>query len=355
MVLLPQLWLNYRRKSSDGLSLGFILMWLAGDFADWYGAYVGRLLLPTILIALYFVITDVALLAQMFCYRKSDDDIFGPAQLPEGVERPPLLVRRGRRACRLSGPANARRRLAEYCEAERDALLDRGFDERQLDAELGSYGAIPRPNPAPTCARQPRTMHAAAAAAVRELLASKAGRALGVSAAVLVVLLGSGIGSRVLLAYYPQRVTDVVSQVFGYISAVMFFVSYIPQIAWNFTAQSTEGLSAVMFVCTVLGNVTFCLSILAVSTEREYLVTYAPWLAGALGTLGFEVLVLWQCYFYSKPRDEDDEGASSAAGDSDSNTADEGGDAGSVSSRARTGRRWRSRVASVATDTSRRR
>ncbi|KAJ2449974.1 putative vacuolar membrane transporter for cationic amino acids, partial [Coemansia sp. RSA 2424] len=111
-VLLPQLWLNYRRKSSDGLSLGFILMWLAGDFTDWFGAYVGRLLLPAILIALYFVVTDIVLLAQMFCYRKSDDDIFGAAQLPEGAEQPPLLVRRGRRACRYSGPERTRQRMA---------------------------------------------------------------------------------------------------------------------------------------------------------------------------------------------------------------------------------------------------
>ncbi|KAJ2716728.1 putative vacuolar membrane transporter for cationic amino acids [Coemansia spiralis] len=351
MVLLPQLWLNYRRKSSDGLSLGFILMWLAGDFADWYGAYVGRLLLPTIIIALYFVITDVVLLAQMFCYRKSDDDIFGPGQLPDGAERPPLLVRRGRRACRFSGPANAKRRLIEYGEAERGPLLDRGFDESQIDAELGSYGAIPPPSPVPTCDQQPATVRAAA----RELVASTTGRAVSVSVAVLVVLLGTGVGSRIVLAYYPQRATDVVSQVFGYISAVMFFVAYIPQIAWNFTAQSTEGLSAGMFVCTVLGNVTFCLSILAVSTEREYLVTYAPWLAGAMGTLGFEALVLWQCYIYSKPNGEDDESSSSTAGDSASNSADEGGDSGSIASRAavaRRRRRWRSRVASIAADTS---
>ncbi|KAJ2030077.1 hypothetical protein GGI08_009544, partial [Coemansia sp. S2] len=77
---------------------------------------------------------------------------------------------------------------------------------------------------------------------------------------------------------------------------------------------STEGLSAGMFIFTVLGNVTFCMSILAMSTERDYLIAYAPWLAGALGTLGFECLILWQCYFYSKSRqdadDEDDNGVS---------------------------------------------
>ncbi|KAJ2472420.1 hypothetical protein GGI02_001598 [Coemansia sp. RSA 2322] len=137
-------------------------------------------------------------------------------------------------------------------------------------------------------------------------------RAVGTSLVVLAVLLGSGIGTRVLLAHYPQHITDVVSQVFGYISAAMFFVAYIPQIAWNFTAQSTEGLSAGMFIFTVLGNITYCMSIVAISTERDYLVAYAPWLAGALGTLGFECLVLWQCYFYSKSSDDDDDDATPA-------------------------------------------
>ncbi|KAJ2783381.1 putative vacuolar membrane transporter for cationic amino acids [Coemansia javaensis] len=351
MVLLPQLWLNYRRKSSDGLSLGFILMWLAGDFADWYGAYVGQLLLPTILIGLYFVVTDVVLLAQMFCYRKSDDDIFGAGQLPEGAERPPLLMRRGRRACRLSGPGSDRRRLAEYCEAEREALLDRGLAEhqilagfseyqlsagpegrqaltgsaqRQISAGFAAYGAIPRPGSGSGSGARTPPQRPGIWAALRGALSSTAGRAASGAAAVLVVLLGLGVGSRALLAYYPQRVTDVVSQIFGYTSAAMFFIAYIPQIAWNFTAQSTEGLSVGMFVCTVLGNVTYCLSILAVSTEREYLATYAPWLAGAAGTLGFEALVLWQCYFYSKPRSGDDDdddgsgGSNSGSGDGSS-------------------------------------
>ncbi|KAJ2068182.1 hypothetical protein GGI01_003808 [Coemansia sp. RSA 376] len=307
-VLLPQLWLNYKRKSSDGLSLGFILMWLAGDFTDWFGAYVGRLLLPAILIALYFVVTDIVLLAQMFCYRKSDDDIFGAAQLPEGAEHPPLLVRRGRRACRYSGPERTKQRLAEYREAERAALLERG----PANCAAGSsfmYGTLAPSAATPISATKTSTLQTLRALGTAENI-----RAVGTSLLVLVALLGSGIGTRIFLAHYPQHVTDVVSQIFGYISAAMFFIAYIPQIAWNFTAQSTEGLSAGMFIFTVLGNVTFCMSILAMSTERDYLIAYAPWLAGALGTLGFECLILWQCYFYSKSRqdadDEDDNGVS---------------------------------------------
>ncbi|KAJ1772805.1 hypothetical protein IW140_003775 [Coemansia sp. RSA 1813] len=315
VVLLPQLWLNYKRKSSDGLSLGFILMWLAGDFADWYGAYIGRLLLPAILIALYFVITDIVLLAQMFCYRKSDDDIFGAGQLPEGAERPPLLVRRGRRACRFSGPENVQKRMEEYREAEREALLERGFmtddtagdDNRTL---ITTYGAIAsasgddqRPQAGSSCMK----MIMYVLASMRTLGSARTGRAIAISVLVFLTVMGVGVGSRIVLSFYPQSITDILSQVFGYISAAMFFVAYIPQIAWNFTAQSTEGLSASMFIFTVLGNVTYCLSILSISTDRDFLITYAPWLAGAAGTLGFETLVLWQCYIYSRDSDNSDD------------------------------------------------
>ncbi|KAI8325791.1 PQ-loop-domain-containing protein [Martensiomyces pterosporus] len=312
-VLLPQLWLNYKRKSSEGLSLGFILMWLAGDFTDWYGAYVGRLLLPAILIALYFVFTDVVLLAQMFIYRKGDEDAFGDSQLPEGAERPPLLVRRGRRACRLSGPNSTKRRLAEYRAAEYAVLLDHGVDA--AEARAPSYSAVARGGE--SSSRNSASGESAGGPApsvidsvlssAMDMQSTKTSRAVATSVLVLTVLLGLGVGTRVVLAYYPAHYTDTVSQVFGYISAAMFFIAYIPQIAWNFAAQSTEGLSAGMFIFTVVGNVTYCLSILAYSTNRDYLIAYAPWLFGAGGTLGFEMLILWQCYFYSKRGNSSDE------------------------------------------------
>ncbi|KAJ1789649.1 putative vacuolar membrane transporter for cationic amino acids [Coemansia sp. RSA 2399] len=146
-----------------------------------------------------------------------------------------------------------------------------------------------------------------ALASLRRLGSARAGRAIAISVLVFLIVMGIGVGSRIVLSLYPQSITDILSQVFGYISAAMFFVAYIPQIAWNFTAQSTEGLSASMFIFTVLGNVTYCLSILSISTDRDFLVTYAPWLAGAAGTLGFETLVLWQCFIYSRSPDGDDD------------------------------------------------
>ncbi|KAJ2615259.1 hypothetical protein H4S08_001333 [Coemansia sp. RSA 1365] len=317
--------------------------------------------MPAILIALYFVITDIVLLAQMFCYRKSDDDIFGIGQLPEGAERPPLLVRRGRRACRFSGPENAKRRLEEYREAEREMLLDRGIEEHLISSSATTYGAIllsPSSSDSAVGTNGTRSRVAQALLSVREMGSAKTGRAVAISVVVLTVLLGLGVGSRLVLEYYPQRVTDVVSQVFGYISAALFFCAYVPQIAWNFTAQSTEGLSASMFMFTVFGNVTYCMSILAMSTEKDYLIAYAPWLAGAAGTLGFEMMILWQCYFYSGSDESDDSSATadSSGGSGSNNSTDEETEyAESILSRRRRNRRRRRRhnhSSSFAADTS---
>ncbi|KAJ2856521.1 hypothetical protein GGI22_003790 [Coemansia erecta] len=262
----------------------------------------------------------------MFCYRKSDEDIFGVGQLPEGAERPPLLVRRGRRACRFSGPENAQKRMEEYREAEREALLERGFmtDDTTGDANhtlnTTTYGAIASTSSNDQMGTQEprirRKMLVQALASLRRLGSARAGRAITISVLIFLIVMGIGVGSRIVLSLYPQSITDILSQVFGYISAAMFFVAYIPQIAWNFTAQSTEGLSASMFVFTVLGNVTYCLSILSISTDRDFLVAYAPWLAGAAGTLGFETLVLWQCFIYSRNPDDDDD---------DNNDSNDGG------------------------------
>ncbi|KAJ2723577.1 putative vacuolar membrane transporter for cationic amino acids [Coemansia sp. Benny D115] len=269
----------------------------------------------------------------MFIYHKSDDDVFGASQLPEGAERPPLLVRRGRRAVKLSDPGYTQRRLQEYLEAEREALIERGIipeihvsgeNSRLQQRRVSSYGAVDPIHGQHGSGKQGSTGGFKSAVlrlcdyvsrrltSLREMGSGKTGRAIAIATLVLVVLIAIGVGSRVFLSYYPQHITDVVSQVFGYISAAMFFIAYIPQIAWNFTAQSTEGLSASMFVFTVLGNVTYCLSILAMSTEKDYLIAYAPWLAGALGTLGFEMLVLWQCYFYSRPQSTDSQSGSTS-------------------------------------------
>lgn len=68
-ILLPQLVEQWRRKSSEGMSIHFLLLWLFGDFCSLSGGWLAHLRPGVILLAGWFVFTDALLLASCFYYR----------------------------------------------------------------------------------------------------------------------------------------------------------------------------------------------------------------------------------------------------------------------------------------------
>ena len=62
---------------------------------------------------------------------------------------------------------------------------------------------------------------------------------------------------------------DVLGQIFGYLCAVMYLGSRFPQILLNFRRKSTEGVSLLFFLFACIGNSTYVLSILAYTPVCE--------------------------------------------------------------------------------------
>ncbi|KAI9282261.1 PQ loop repeat-domain-containing protein [Sporodiniella umbellata] len=91
-----------------------------------------------------------------------------------------------------------------------------------------------------------------------------------------------------------------VPQLFGWASAILYCASRIPQIMQNFKNESVEGLSLFMFIFSVVGNLTFCLSIIFVSLDPTFLFINYPWLLGSGGTLFFDFTIFFQFYMYKK-------------------------------------------------------
>ncbi|CAG8494977.1 9363_t:CDS:2, partial [Cetraspora pellucida] len=90
---------------------------------------------------------------------------------------------------------------------------------------------------------------------------------------------------------YDQTIElKLLPQIFGWSGAMCYFVARIPQVIKNYKSQSTEGLSLAMFCYCALGNITFCLSIIIYSVEFNYLLGNLPWLAGNTGALLFDFL-----------------------------------------------------------------
>lgn len=115
--------------------------------------------------------------------------------------------------------------------------------------------------------------------------------------------LASGPASgRVLLS--SEKSSDewmnIVGQVFGYISAVLYLGSRVPQLVKNIKRKSTEGLSPLMFTMAVLGNLTYAGSIFLYEWDWPYILSRLAWLLGSVGTLCFDFTALTQFLYYKK-------------------------------------------------------
>lgn len=113
-------------------------------------------------------------------------------------------------------------------------------------------------------------------------------------------------------------------QIFGYLCAVLYLGSRVPQILLNYRRKSTDGVSMLFFLFACIGNLTYVLSIFAYEgkcrdSERgcesgeaatiygRYILVNASWLAGSLGTLLLDLVIFGQFFLYREQDDESDQ------------------------------------------------
>ncbi|KAK6356824.1 hypothetical protein TWF718_001164 [Orbilia javanica] len=95
-------------------------------------------------------------------------------------------------------------------------------------------------------------------------------------------------------------------QIFGYLCAILYLGSRIPQIILNYQRKSCEGVAFLFFLFACLGNVTYVISILAYNPGKvedgegywRYVAVNASWLLGSLGTLGLDFVIFVQFFMY---------------------------------------------------------
>lgn len=253
VVLVPQLYTNYKRKSSDSLSTTFLLIWFAADLLNLVGAIMQNLLVTMIVLAFYYNLTDIILLSQVYYYRKfSNRRSKEDADLTEStplVQRhrddssPPLIQEHTRTIYShvLEFIASISCLCITGIISYYLSVAEEDVDNNSLMLRIGTF--------------------------------KKHGESLAPHLQLLAQSLGWG-------------------------SAILYLGSRIPQIVMNFNNRSCEGLSLAMFYFSVLGNLTYCMSVLFHSVEREFILINLPWLIGSGGTLFFDFMIFFQFYLY---------------------------------------------------------
>lgn len=266
---MAQLLENYRNKSGDGLSLVFVYIWLLGDFLNGVGALRQGLLSTIVYLAFWYVFTDVVLLVQILLYSN-----------------------------RQTGPS-----VIE----EEEALLAAD----QASQPTTTYGSSSTHAP-PLSEDMERVAQDAALADAQEQAANEHKssfwlRALSLYALGFLFVAAVGVAGRYIQG--PAALPDPHkphaikwdAQTFGWFSAFLYLSSRIPQIRKNRTTKC-EGLSMSLFVYAVSGNATYVASILALSTERRYVLENLSWLIGSAAVIFLDFVVLFQFIHYAPDR-----------------------------------------------------
>ncbi|KAJ4520185.1 putative vacuolar membrane transporter [Exophiala dermatitidis] len=342
VVFSPQIIENFRRGSAEGLSIVFIVIWLAGDVFNILGAILQGVLPTMIILAVYYTLADIVLLGQCFYYRgftlsdevKKEDNHHQQQESHHGETRPLLL---GGPTTRPSSSSAEREHDHDHDDDDDDghprpiARLRRhlSFDGAHHLSPVTPLIDPPKPNELPAAVKsnnaKPMTAWQAALFNIFAIL-------LVCAAGVLGWWIGErskarrhhrhhGAGGEDAPPSWEPLQFDPLGQVFGYLCAVLYLGSRIPQLLLNYKRKSTEGVSLLFFLFACIGNLTYDMSIFAYSPVcrdpghcqpgearamyLRYIAVNASWIAGSLGTLLLDMAIFVQFFLYKKPEEEE--------------------------------------------------
>jgi len=331
VVFSPQIIENFRRGSADGLSLLFIIVWLAGDVFNILGAVLQGVLPTMVILAVYYTLADIVLLGQCFYYRGftlSDAPAKPLVEDDDPADDEPLLSRTDSYP---NGYTHAAHAVADTrYDRTRSASSFREHLTRVDGTHLSpTTPLLKAPATATGTTDPPAAAHLTPTTTTQTIL-------FNVFAIVLVCaagVFGWWVSSRSHTAHQGHGETelerqrhhalrfDVWGQVFGYLCALLYLGSRVPQILLNWRRKSTEGVSLLFFLFACIGNLTYVMSIMAYSpicavpgecrpgekaaVYGRYVLVNTSWLIGSLGTLLLDLGIFVQFFMYRQSSSED--------------------------------------------------
>ncbi|KAJ5947504.1 hypothetical protein N7466_000519 [Penicillium verhagenii] len=344
VVFSPQIIENFRRGSADGLSLLFLIVWLAGDVFNILGAVMQGVLPTMIILAVYYTLADIVLLGQCFYYRGFNiKEEFSSSPTPEPAA-----------SGALDGPGEGTD--SALVPTEQSALLPKPnghvrIQEPSVPGNGDQHGrrhsatsfrdilhSVDGTHLSPATPLIDASITAAALARRRQRRISTIQAILFNTTAIALVCTAGVLGwyfspATKKSSSEPEPLTmDTLGQVFGYLCAALYLGSRLPQILLNFRRKSTDGVSFLFFLFACIGNLTYVLSILAYSPVcrgsnnvdvtshhhakcgpgeataiyGRYILVNLSWLIGSFGTLLLDGAIFVQFFLYRDAKDIDE-------------------------------------------------
>ncbi|XP_017977772.1 PREDICTED: probable vacuolar amino acid transporter YPQ2 [Theobroma cacao] len=331
---IPQIITNYKEKSIEGLSLGFLITWIVGDLFNLFGCILEPATLPTqFYMAVLYTMTTSILAAQTVYYGHIYPRLkYKRVCHKDSKEHQPEAVEKVIDADRLSSPIplpainvksspgrelyymSARSLSRSHTPTAGSFLVQRmtppshtrsSVEEPLLSAHVSAQSASPPSSKSLLCLVSVlmfiATFNSQLSAfnklhiehkIVNQGFVIQIGRKLLQVNAASLGESGIGGGSRV-------------GTFLGWAMATIYMGGRLPQICLNIRRGNVEGLNPFMFMFALVGNSTYVASILVESTDWSRIRPNLPWLVDAAGCVLLDTFILIQfIYFcYWAPQD----------------------------------------------------
>lgn len=269
--LFPQIIETYHDKTVDGLSPYFLLCWLLGDITSLIGALMTNQLMFQILLAIYFLFNDLFVCGQYYYY---------------GIIHKNKLATMGHETVPVLYQVNSSNNSDNNNDDNQSLLQKKGASIMGNTQLLTGLVAV---------ASNTVTM----ADAMRFEVANETTSSLS----SLLSLLSSQPNTRdnnmhKIIYNDPTSIGIILS----WIGASFYVGARIPQLIKNYQRKSTDGLSPFLFATTLLGNVTYNVSILTslsfihCDDKIDFIRRAAPFIFGSAGTIIFDLIYFYQYY-----------------------------------------------------------
>lgn len=338
VVFSPQIIENWKRSSADGLSVVFIVIWLAGDFFNIIGAVLQGVLPTMIILAVYYTFADIVLLLQCFWYKGFTlrDDYKKPGDDSDSTttasEQSPLLSAQQQpsNGSYTNGNGNgydiAPPRISDI-DRRYSSNSQSSFRERFLSIDGTHLSPVTPLHDDPSQTATPP----------RAPLAQSTLQTVLFNLGTILLVIAAGIFGWYLSAsrappphhsHAPSSEStlhfNLWGQISGYVCALLYLGSRVPQLLLNYRRKSTDGISMLFFLFACLGNLTYVLSILVYKPRcaghhgscaegearrvyGKYVAVNFSWLLGSFGTLVLDACVFVQYFMYRKEEESDGE------------------------------------------------
>ncbi|KAL3525767.1 hypothetical protein ACH5RR_014139 [Cinchona calisaya] len=314
---IPQIFTNFRTKSSHGISLLFLFTWVAGDIFNLVGCLLEPATLPTqFYTALLYTTTTVLLVLQSLYYdhiygwwktrqnnsKQENEDLKKPLRphkhrsTDSGIPIPTATSKTSqRRESRDYYYTSARSLAGSPTPPIRSSLWLVKSGPSAIGIEDGSSSddeTTENANASPTATTQPKSIPRSAGYGA--FLATS----MSIPSQTKAMIQSSvGLSGRKLLQEHGMG-NNALGQWLGWMMAAIYMGGRLPQIWLNIKRGSVEGLNPLMFIFALIANITYVGSILVRNTEWDKIKANMPWLLDAVACVLLDLFIILQYVYY---------------------------------------------------------